>query len=204
MSDEVTAIDEPKAFSLGAYLATAIGIAAALLVVVVATPLDDWVFAPLTAQFVKLLFRLTGEPVNGGGAVLAVASLPARQIVGHWTAAPPFLLGLGFVLAYPAKSRKKAIGATMLLVNCVLVNAMVVGWMLEAAPQAAGSAEPGHFELLSTALRRGYPFVMAFVLAVTLSHWMVRVVPEKVAARQRAREVLPHLAEDLPETNDDG
>lgn len=203
MTDELESELEEQPFEIKPYLGRALAWVAGLILVVVLTPLDDLIFGHFTAWLVNAMLSIDNLPVVRHGAELAIGDMAPRAIVGHWTAAPVWLVGLGFIIPYPTSLKRKMPGALLVLVNTVLINAMVIGWLIQSGESTENGA--GLFDLLVPGLRRVYPPVMTIVLVVTMSYWMARVVPEGRPGHrghQSAREVLGHAAGETSETDE--
>ena len=179
---------DPADLSLKAYLQRALAVAAVgLVLVLLIDPIGQLLFARPTAGLLRLLLTASGNEVQGTGAQIQVGTLPLRLVPTAWTAAPAFLLGLGAVAAYPAGLAKRAVGVTMVLINCVMVNAMVLGWLLmqsSVVVDAAGTVTVS--EQVTGALRWVYPPVMTGVLVVSLLFWYQRVVPRPLLGGRSA------------------
>jgi hypothetical protein len=153
------------------YLARTAGWAAGALVLVLATPLCDLLCARPTVSLAALLLQAAGESVWHGGSTIQVGLAPPRTVLGYWTAAPPFLIGAAFILTWPATAAKRALGLVAMLVDTVLINLVVLGWVTQAPDLTIDGVCRG--------LRLVYPPLMAGVVGVTLLYWLLRVVPER-------------------------
>jgi len=185
----MTAMSQPTSdLTVKTYLQRALSIAGVgwVLLLVVA-PLGKLLFAVPTAALLRGLLAASGNDIAGSGAQIAVGEQGMREVVWAWTAAPVVVLGLGAVLAYPADMLKKAMGVLVVLVNTVMVNTMVIGWLLVQTTVVIDTGGAVSYQdLFAGQLRWLYPPAMTSVLALSLLFWMWRVVPRPLFGGHKA------------------